>query len=415
MAIICIFSGIYSQGEKIVNTLSENLNCDILDEKLVKQINAKFGFSEKKIEHTYSGTLSPFSKFTNEREKNTARIKLCLAELAGTDNFIITGYPCHLFPRSITHMLKICVIANMDYRIKIAEQEDKLSEKNAINLIHKDDRFKASWTDFLFGSSPYDDSLYDMVIPTQDYSVDQAVQTIIDHAKGEAIRTTERSQKAVEDFLFAAKVQLHLANEGHYPETHAEDGVVTLLINNYVYRLDKYEAELKKITGKIEGVKEMVTKTGPRYSPPPIMPMGDIEMPSKILLVDDEKEFVHTLSERLSTRNFESSIVYNGEEALDFVKNDEPDVMVLDLKMPGIDGIEVLRRVKREHPNVEVIILTGHGSDKEESLAEELGAFAYLHKPVNIDLLAQAMKEAYKKVEARKKNGTSTFRKNDTD
>jgi DNA-binding NtrC family response regulator len=76
--------------------------------------------------------------------------------------------------------------------------------------------------------------------------------------------------------------------------------------------------------------------------------------------------------------------------------------MVLDLKMPGIDGIEVLRRVKQEHPNVEVIILAGHGSEKEEKLAEELGAFAYLHKPVNVDLLAQVMKEAYKKVYEKK-------------
>lgn len=121
-------------------------------------------------------------------------------------------------------------------------------------------------------------------------------------------------------------------------------------------------------------------------------------MPSKILLVDDEKEFVQTLSERLLTRNLESSVVYNGEEAIEFVNKDEPEVMVLDLKMPGIDGIEVLRRVKKEHPKVEVIILTGHGSDREESLAEELGAFAYLHKPVNVDLLAKVMREAYQKV-----------------
>ena len=121
-------------------------------------------------------------------------------------------------------------------------------------------------------------------------------------------------------------------------------------------------------------------------------------MPPKILLVDDEKDFVHTLSERLETRNIESSVVYNGEEALDFVKDDEPDVMVLDLMMPGIDGLEVLRRVKRDHPYVEVIILTGHGSDREETLANELGAFAYLHKPVDLDILARTMKEAYQKV-----------------
>ncbi|MFH2048559.1 MAG: response regulator, partial [bacterium] len=118
----------------------------------------------------------------------------------------------------------------------------------------------------------------------------------------------------------------------------------------------------------------------------------------KILLVDDEKDFVETLSERLRTRNLESSVVYDGEQALEFVKKDAPDVMVLDLMMPGINGIEVLRKVKKEHPNVEVIILTGHGSKQEEETAEDYGAFAYLRKPVNIDLLARVMNEAYKKI-----------------
>jgi len=70
--------------------------------------------------------------------------------------------------------------------------------------------------------------------------------------------------------------------------------------------------------------------------------------------------------------------------------------------MPGIDGLEVLRRVKKEHPDVEVIILTGHGSEKEEAAAMELGAFAYLQKPVNIDVLAQKMKEAYRKISEKK-------------
>jgi two-component system response regulator CpxR len=80
------------------------------------------------------------------------------------------------------------------------------------------------------------------------------------------------------------------------------------------------------------------------------------------------------------------------------IEAEEPEVMVLDLKMPGIDGLEVLRRVKRTHPKTEVIILTGHGSDAEEVLAGELGAFAYLRKPVDIDLLTETMKAAYRKV-----------------
>ena len=75
------------------------------------------------------------------------------------------------------------------------------------------------------------------------------------------------------------------------------------------------------------------------------------------------------------------------------------DLALVDLKMPGIDGIEVLRRVKQDYPEVEVIILTGHGSDAEEKLAEEIGAFAYLRKPVDIEVLAETMKAAYRKVQ----------------
>ena len=66
--------------------------------------------------------------------------------------------------------------------------------------------------------------------------------------------------------------------------------------------------------------------------------------------------------------------------------------------MPGIDGMEVLRKVKKERPHVEVIILTGHGSEKDKEFAMELGAFAYLEKPVDIELLTSTMKEAYDKI-----------------
>jgi DNA-binding response OmpR family regulator len=124
-----------------------------------------------------------------------------------------------------------------------------------------------------------------------------------------------------------------------------------------------------------------------------------LEAPTKVLLVDDEKEFVHALSERLENRSIPSAIAYDGEQALEAVAREQPEVIVLDLKMPGIDGLEVLRRVKRSDARTEVIILTGHGSDAEEARAAELGAFAYLRKPVEIEELTRTMKEAYRQVE----------------
>ena len=81
---------------------------------------------------------------------------------------------------------------------------------------------------------------------------------------------------------------------------------------------------------------------------------------------------------------------------------DEPEVMILDLKMPGIDGMEVLRQVKATQPDIEVIILTGHGNETDRETCMGLGAFAYLQKPVDIDVLSETMKQANEKIQARK-------------
>lgn len=117
----------------------------------------------------------------------------------------------------------------------------------------------------------------------------------------------------------------------------------------------------------------------------------------KVLMVDDEEDFVKTLAERMKMRDLDTDVALNGEQALQFVKDDVPDVMVLDLKMPGIDGMEVLKRVRKAYPQVQVIILTGHGSEKDEAEARRLGAFAYLQKPVDIEKLIRTLKDAYKK------------------
>ena len=117
----------------------------------------------------------------------------------------------------------------------------------------------------------------------------------------------------------------------------------------------------------------------------------------KTLLVDDEVEFVQSLAERLRMRDLGPDMAFNGEQALSFVQKQEPDVMVLDLKMPGMDGLEVLRQLRKTNPEIQVIILTGHGTKKDENEARRLGAFGFLEKPVNIDILVKKIWAAYKK------------------
>ena len=120
----------------------------------------------------------------------------------------------------------------------------------------------------------------------------------------------------------------------------------------------------------------------------------------KVLLVDDEEEFVKTLGERLEMRGIEPSTAFTGEAALKRIEQEQPDIMVLDIKMPGIDGMEVLRRVRKAYPRIQVIMLTAHGSDKDKDEAERLGAFAYMRKPVDLELLTNTMRAASKRMEA---------------
>ncbi len=398
MAIVGIFSGSFCHGEEIADKAATRLNYERIEQRLLEQTSRSYDVDVDKLIRSMTGKAPFLNRLTREREKNIAYLKVTLAELIQLDKRLLFGHATHLLPSTVPHILKVCVIANHDYRVAQAMEVNRISEKDASRLIHKNDEELLEWTRYLFEKTPYDASLYDMVIPMHDTSVDEAIDLIYDNALSHPLQTTARSQRAAEDFIVAANVNLALVEAGHDLDVTAVDGQVTLTINHYVSRLKQYQDEVKKIAAGVSGAREIETKIGPRYKEPSINPLSNVEVPPKILLVDDEKEFVHTLSERLQTRNLESSVVYDGEQALDFVKKDEPDVMVLDLMMPGIDGIEVLRRVKREHPQVEVIILTGHGSDRERILAEELGAFAYLEKPVSIDVLAKTMNEAYQRV-----------------
>jgi DNA-binding response OmpR family regulator len=114
----------------------------------------------------------------------------------------------------------------------------------------------------------------------------------------------------------------------------------------------------------------------------------------KVLLVDDEVELLQALSERLELRGFEVATARSGEEAMGVMQRAAPDLMVLDLRMPGIDGMEVLRCTRRNYPRLQIIMLTGHGSEKDREMALSLGVFEYLQKPVDIGELVAVLNRA---------------------
>jgi DNA-binding response OmpR family regulator len=118
-------------------------------------------------------------------------------------------------------------------------------------------------------------------------------------------------------------------------------------------------------------------------------------MTLKVLLIDDEPQFVEVLAERLEARGFSVQTALTGDEGLAKLQEQEADVVILDVQMPGMDGVETLREIKRIKPLVEVIMLTGHATIESGIQGLKLGAYDYLMKPTDTEDLVAKMLRAY--------------------
>ncbi|MBU8849053.1 MAG: response regulator [Desulfobacterales bacterium] len=114
-----------------------------------------------------------------------------------------------------------------------------------------------------------------------------------------------------------------------------------------------------------------------------------------VLLVDDEKGYVNVLANRMSKRSINATKAFSGTEAIQILRKNDFDVVVLDLKMEDMDGIEVLKIMKKMAPELPVIFLTGHGSQEAAREGISFGAFDYLTKPCELSELIEKIKEAY--------------------
>lgn len=401
MTILSIFSGTFCNAETVIDGCREKTGQKLItDKELVAEAARLSGLTEKKIKAAFAAKASVFNPFTHEKERAIAYLRLALANQLDKENQIVSGFSSLLIPPDITHVMRVCLVADAKFRVETAQQQKSLTEKDASALVRKHTEQAVAWVKAVKNAEdPWAPELYDMVVPTDKTDTNKAVDLIAGHLAADVVQPTSRSRQAIADFQLAAIAGEVLAKAGHNVSTRAKDGKVTITINKHVLMLARLEEELKSLVEKIDGVKTVETRVGEDFYQTDIYRKYDFQMPSKVLLVDDEREFVQTLSERLIMRDMGSAVAYDGESALNMVAEEEPEVMILDLKMPGIDGIEVLRQVKATRPDIEIIILTGHGSEADRKVCMDLGAFAYLQKPVDIDVLSDTLKQANEKVQ----------------
>ena len=117
----------------------------------------------------------------------------------------------------------------------------------------------------------------------------------------------------------------------------------------------------------------------------------------RVLVVDDELDFLETIVKLLSKRNLKVMGAESGEKALELLENEPFEVVVLDIRMPGMDGIETLREIKKRKPSTEVIMLTGHGSIESGLQGLQLGAYDYVMKPAELEDLVERIRKAFER------------------
>jgi len=404
MAIITLFSGSFCNENPVIEEIISRTGYRLItDSEIVAGASRLAEVAESKIMRAFSAGASVFNKFTREKERSITFMKQALAERVVDDKVLVTCFCSQLIPKTVSHALRVCLIANFKYRIEVASREQNLSEKEAIKWVQKREEDCAAWIQMLFDQSdPWDASLYDIIVPVDKMTPIDAAALIVDHALSDAVRATKSAKQALADFRLAAATEVALLREGHTVAVDAKDGQITITINKQVLMLSRLQDELRSIAEQVPGVREVETKVGKGFHKSDIYRKHNFEMPAKVLLVDDEREFVQTLSERLLMRDMGAAVAYNGESALHLIEEDEPEVIIVDLKMPGIDGLEVLRKVKETRPEIEVIILTGHGHEADRERCMKLGAFAYLQKPLDISELSEIIKKAKEKIRRKK-------------
>ncbi len=403
MAIITIFSADFCKEKQLINALSGKTGFKLTSvDQILSEAATLSGMDKAKVKKALSFKTSVFERFTHEKQFALAYIKLVLSKMlmvsAGRD-LILNGYATQLIPREITHFYRVGLISDMQSRIKEMRKTDKFSEKEAEKAIKRLDTEQLQWlARYCEIDDPFNPADYDLIIPMNKESVEDASDLIISHIDDEIFQPNAASRQAIRDFNLQATVEVALAAKGHNVIVHANRFKINILIDKNVTRFGRLEKELRSIVSQVDGVEEIEIGVSKHFHKNDIYRKYDMTLPSRVLLVDDEQEFVETLSDRLILRKMGSAVAHDGESALKLIENDPPDVMVLDLKMKGVDGIEILKKVKQDNPSIEIIILTGHGSEDDKEKCMKLGAFAYLRKPLDISELSGVIKEANEKI-----------------
>ncbi|HMK36339.1 MAG TPA: cytidylate kinase-like family protein [Desulfomonilaceae bacterium] len=263
MSIITISRGSYSKGKEVAERVAKRLGYSCISRDILVETSEHFNIPEMKLVRALHDAPSILDRFTYGKERYLAYIESTLFEYARKDNVVYHGLAGHFILGGVKHLLRIRILANIEDRVALEVEREKISSDEALHLLKKDDHERRQWSLKLFGLDTWDPSLYDLVIHIHKITVADAVDIICQTVEREQFKTTPEAQKAIEDLALAARVRAALVSVVPNVGVSAVDGKVYVDAKGGLSEETEMAAELKDLARVIPGVKDVAVHITP--------------------------------------------------------------------------------------------------------------------------------------------------------
>ena len=257
MAIITICRGSYCKGKQIAEGVAEKLGYECIARETLIEASEHFNVPETKLVRAIHDAPSILDSFSYGKEKYIAYIQAALAKHVLSDNVVYHGIAGQFLLTGISHVLKVLVISDIDDRVALEMEREKISKKEALRILQKDDEQRRKWSKHLYGIDTKDPSLYDIVLHIKKVTVDDAVDIICHAAQLKHFQITPQSKKALDDLFIACEIRAALINVKPDIEVYADSGVVVVKTTAHVSQEEHLIFEMEKIAKSIPGVNEV--------------------------------------------------------------------------------------------------------------------------------------------------------------
>jgi cytidylate kinase len=267
MTVVTISRFTHSGGETLARCLAEKLGIPSISREVLKEVASQFGISEPLLREQLERTQGLIHGPSPERRVYLAALQLALAEKAQQGPFIYHGHAGHLLLKGLPHILKVGIIASLQFRAQKLMKKENINLEEAIKSIKQSDESRIKWVRFLYDVYWLDPSLYDLVINIEYVSLETACELIVCTLRQEQFKEKPENKALIEDFVLASRVKVQLAThertKGLELEVAAEKGIVKIsgkILTGGIFSRGKQTTknDLIEVAQKIPGVKQVL-------------------------------------------------------------------------------------------------------------------------------------------------------------